>query len=280
MAYVQSIVLRNYRRFRGEVELPLSGGIDIIQVPQGMGKSSIVESVAWCLAGNISWNEVMNLEGRHAGESTMVSLKFYDPHQTVLERIILSSATGLEEDIITYPDGDFNAKREELFPLSCIHSNILSGISLERVAYGDRAGGEVAIEKMGGWDKHDAQLRSSMEATSLFSSMMLDSAITCLMFDEHGKLSVELDGPVVDIEECHAMTLAAAIAFARENCSGIPIFLDEPFEKMNSDIIEQVADAILEFMDGYQLVILLSNKDDVEKVRSSGRVDKELEIKG
>ncbi len=280
MASVLSIVLRNYRRFRGEIELPLSGGIDIIQTPRGMGKSTIAEAVAWCLAGGMSRDEVMNDEGRLAGEETMVSLAFADPRRTVLERSISRSSGGMREHAKVRPEGDFEQKREELFPMSCIDSNLISGISLERVMHGARTGGERAAERMRGWGASDAPLRASMEGTALYLAMMPETEISCIVFDQGGRPGVQCDSADISADEHRAVVLSSALAFARESCPGVPVILDEPFEGMSEHTAGRAAEAVAEFMEGRQLVLLLSGTNAIEVMRSTGKVDKELEIKG
>jgi hypothetical protein len=280
MASVLSIVLRNYRRFRGEIELPLSGGIDIVQTPRGMGKSSIAEAVAWCLAGGMPMDDVMNAEGRRAGEDTMVSLTFSDPCRTVLERSIAPSAGGWGERTQVRPEGSFEARREELFPGACIDSNLISGISLERVLGGARTGGERMVERVEGWGASDAPLQASMEGTALFLAMVPEPAVSCIVFDQGGRPGVRCDSAGVSADERRAVVLAAALAFARESCPGVPIILDEPFMGMDGDAMARTAEAVAEFMDGRQLVLLLSEASEIEAMRSTGRVGKELEIKG
>lgn len=280
MASILSIVLRNYRRFRGEIELPLSGGIDIVQTPPGMGKSSIAEAVAWCLAGEMSQDDVMNAEGRLADEGAMVSLTFSDPRRTVLERSISSPSGGMMERADVHPDGSFEEKREELFPASCIHSNIISGISLEMVMRGGRTGGERAVEGMRGWGASDAPLRASMEGTSLYLAMMPETAVSCIVFDRGGRPGVQCDAAGIGPDEYRAVVLSSALAFARESCPGVPVILDEPFEGMGIHAAGRAAEAVAGFMEGHQLVLLLSDANAIDAMRSTGKVDKELEIKG
>ncbi|HHT74517.1 MAG TPA: AAA family ATPase [Methanomassiliicoccaceae archaeon] len=282
MAPVLSIVIRNYRRFRGEIELPLSGGMDVIQIPPGMGKSSVAEAVAWCLTGVMSRPDVINVEALEAGEDTMVSLTFSDADNTVLERSMSHVAgVGLMERPTVRPVGSFEERREQLFPSACIDSNIISGASIGRVMQGERTGGERALEQMKGWMASDAILRSSMEATSLYLSMVSDPAVSCLIFDERGRLGVQCDGPPsISIEEYRTIVLASALAFARENCPGSPVILDEPFKELGEQAAWRAAEAVAEFMDGHQLVLLLSEQNEIEALRSTGRLRKELEIMG
>ena len=280
MAFIRSMVLRNYRRFRGEIELPFSGGIDIIQTPPGMGKSSIAEAVAWCLAGGMPHDELMNVEGREAGEGTLVALTFADDDGTVLERSISNIEGGPRERTAVRLEGAFERRREELFPSACIDSNIISGPSMGRVMSGERSGGERAVERMKGWSSSDALLRSSMEATSLYLAMVEEPSASCILFDERGRPSVQCEGAAtIGPTEHRAVVLASAVAFARENCPGVPIILDEPFEQLGEHSA-RAAEATAEFMEGRQLIMLLSGMSGIERLRATGKVGKELEIKG
>jgi hypothetical protein len=42
----------------------------------------------------------------------------------------------------------------------------------------------------------------------------------------------------------------------------------------------RAAEAVAQFMEGHQLVLLLSDANAIDAMRSTGKVDKELEIKG
>ena len=260
MAFIRSMVLRNYRRFRGEIELPFSGGIDIVQVPKGMGKSSIAEAAAWCLVGGMPDSEVMNAEGKGVGEDTLV---------------------GLNERTAVRPDGVFDHLREELFPAACIDSNIISGSTLGRVMQGERSGGERAVERMRGWSEGDALLRSSMEATSLYLAMVDEPSASCLLFDRRGRPAVQCDGtPIIGPAEHHAVVLASALAFARESCPGVPVILDEPFKGLAGSEAARASEAVAVFMEGCQLIVLLSDVAEIDALHATGKVGKELEIKG
>lgn len=282
MAFIRSMVLRNYRRFRGEIELPFSGGIDIVQVPKGMGKSSIAEAAAWCLVGGMPDSEVMNAEGKEVGEDTLVALTFADAERTVLERSIgQTPGVGLNERTAVRPDGVFDHLREELFPAACIDSNIISGSTLGRVMQGERSGGERAVERMRGWSEGDALLRSSMEATSLYLAMVDEPSASCLLFDRRGRPAVQCDGtPIIGPAEHHAVVLASALAFARESCPGVPVILDEPFKGLAGNEAARASEAVAVFMEGRQLIVLLSDVAEIDALHATGKVGKELEIKG
>ncbi len=52
MSFLSSIILEDYRRFRGEIELPFCPGANLVVVPSGKGKTTLIEAISWCLLGN------------------------------------------------------------------------------------------------------------------------------------------------------------------------------------------------------------------------------------
>lgn len=290
MAPLQSIVLRNYRRFRGEVEIPLSGGIDVITAPPGHGKSSLAEAVAWCLVGRgplTAASEVVNIDAMAEGDpDVLVSLTFRGEEEVVLERSLTAVAgVGLKERTAARVGGregeDLDAWREELFPTPCLDSNIISGAAIGRVMQGERTGTERAVEGMPWWTITDALLRCSLEATGLFLSLAPDAAVSCVLFDERGRpmvqcLEPERMGPL----EQYFLVLSTALAFARESCPHVPVIMDDPFAGLDKEAAERAAEAVTEFMEGRQLVLLLSEPAEAAAVRATGRMEKELEIRG
>lgn|GEM_PF-1117189 len=289
MALLQSIVLRNYRRFRGEIEVPLSAGIDLICAPPGGGKSSLAEAVAWCLVGRsgAAASEVVNTDALAEGDpDVLVTLTFQAGGEVALERSLTAVAgVGLKERTAVRAEGkeedDLAAWREELFPAACIDSNIISGAAIVRSLQGERTGTERAVEAMSEWAFGEAYMRSSLEATSLFLAMVPDAAVSCLLFDERGRPVVQCYAPErLGPAEHHLLLLASALAFARESCPAVPVILDEPFEGLDEVTAERAVEAVTEFMAGRQLILLLSKPAEVAAVRATGRVDKELEIRG
>ena len=93
MAKLRSIVLRNYRRFAGEIELPLDPGMNLISIPAGLGKTSILEAISWCLLGTELVSEpeqVPNIEELGKGMAdVLVGLEFVNGER--LERFALFS---------------------------------------------------------------------------------------------------------------------------------------------------------------------------------------------
>jgi DNA repair exonuclease SbcCD ATPase subunit len=80
MAKLRSLTLINYRRFAGEIELPLDPGVNMIVMPPGMGKTTILEAVSWCLLGTelvADPEQVPNAEALGAGMAEVrVALTF------------------------------------------------------------------------------------------------------------------------------------------------------------------------------------------------------------
>jgi len=146
---------------------------------------------------------------------------------------------------------------------------------------GERTGSEKAVERMSGWRSRDEQFTSSMEATSLYLAMVPDASVNCLLFDERGRPNLQCDRPApIGTEERYALVLSAALAFARESFSGVPVILDEPFKWLRGDAVKRAANAIAEFMDGRQMIVLLSDPSEIAALRATDRVAKELEIMG
>lgn len=289
MAPLQSIILRNYRRFRGEIEFSLSSGINLIQTLPGMGKSSIAEAVAWCLVGRRcgpTAAEVVNVDAGGAGdEDVLVSLSFQTDEEIILERSLTMAGTGMDERTAVHAngktDGEFTQQREALFPAACIHSNIISGASIGRVLQSERMGTERAVADMPGWNDGDAPLRASMEATSLYVSMVPNPSASCLLFNEHGQPLVQCSrAEPMGSTEHRLMILSAALAFARESCPGIPIILDEPFLGLDDATMERAVKVVTEFMDGHQVIFLLSRPSEIEAVRAIDHLEKEIEVRG
>ena len=78
----------------------------------------------------------------------------------------------------------------------------------------------------------------------------------------------------------HLALLSHAVAFAKENATVCPIFLDDPFDR--TDGLDRTAQfqALVGSLPSRQVVFLLSEPRDIDALRSTGQVDKELEIRG
>lgn len=298
MAKLRSIVLRNYRRFAGEIELPLDPGINLITVPAGQGKTSILEAVSWCLLGTELVSEpeqVPNIEALGTGMAdVLVGLEFVNGER--LERFALFSYCSGEaaqeawgwrlvdaasgKVIDQGDDGDdFADHQERLFPETCVHANLINGPTLRRAAQGCRSGVERAVNSSNNWCTSDLSLRCSMEATGLFQSFCPETRVDTLGYDPDGRLEVSLSGPLSETEVRLAL-LSHAVAFAKENAKVCPIFLDDPFDGVDGRDRTGSFEALVAMLPSRQVVFLLSDHEDIAALRSTGKVDKELEIHG
>ena len=298
MAKLRSIILRNYRRFAGEIALPLDPGTTMVIVPPGHGKSTVLEAIAWGLLGTALVprpGDVPNADAVGAGQAeVMVGLEFVNGER--LERSAWFSRAGEEVKqerwgwrlvdagsgtaLAEGDDGeDFADQQERLFPEGCVHANLISGPGLGAALRGARTGAERAVECSNVWCTSDLSLRASMEATGLFLSWRPDAPVNTLGFDPQGRPEVSACGPL-DEGDLHLALLALALAFAKENGRTCPVLLDDPFGPAGDRDRMALFGPVLEAMDGRQLVFLLSDELDALALRSTGRVDKELEIRG
>lgn len=297
MAKLRSIVLVNYRRFAGEIELPLDPGVNMIVVPPGMGKTTVLEAISWCLLGNelvADPAQVPNREALGMGMAkVMVALTFTNGER--LERFALFSLvddrterqgwgwrlTGGDGEVIAEGDDaeGFYEQAERLFPEACVHANLISGSSLAGVARGGIGGPERAIHCSDTWCTSDLSIRCSMTATSLFRDMCPDAHIGTLGYGPEGRPEVSVEGPLSP-EQVRLAVLSHALAFAREGTGVCPIFLDDPLEGTGNIERGGLFAAMLDTFQTKQVVLLLSDLADIEALRSTGRVDKELEIRG
>ncbi len=298
MAKLRSLLLRNYRRFAGEIELPLDPGINLIAIPAGLGKTSILEAVSWCLLGTelvCEPEQVPNIEALGKGMAdVLVGLEFVNGER--LERFALFSyvSGGVEREawgwrlvdaasgkvIIEGDDGDdFADQQERLFPETCVHANLINGPALRRAAEGCRSGVERAVNSSNNWCTSDLSLRCSMEATGLFLSLCPQAPVNALSYGPEGRLEVSVHGPLTETEVRLAL-LSHAVAFAKESAKVCPIFLDDPFGQADELDHAALFKRIVEMLPSRQVVFLLSGQKDIADLRSTGRVDKELEIRG
>lgn len=275
MALLRSVVLRNYRRFAGEVELNLAPGLNLVHGPPGMGKSTIVEAVAWCLLGPEALPAGTEVRSAGVADEAMVSLSFFAEDEPTLVRTERGPQALRRGKADPRP---FSQAREALFPAHCVPSNLISGTVLQRFLQGSPSGTERAVGTDRGWWGRDAAFRSSMEATCLFLSLVPDSAAVCLDFDPQGRPGVQLSrADPLTPEERYLATLASILGFARESCPDAPLLLDEPFLGLRRDRARAV-EATIDFLAGRQCVLLLSDPEDVGTVRE--RADRELEVRG
>lgn len=171
--------------------------------------------------------------------------------------------------------------QERLFPETCAYSNLISGPCLGAVLTGGRGGVERAVESSNMWCCSDLPLRSSADATRLFSDICPSSTISGISYDPSGHLEVQLSSPAaVGPHELRVALLSHALGFAKENERTCPIILDEPFHSLGPDVKERTISVLLDFLAGRQVIFLLSNEEEVAVLRASGRLDRELEIWG
>jgi hypothetical protein len=295
MAKLSSVTFVNYRRFAGEVEIPLDRGVNLIVVPPGMGKTTILEAIAWCLLGNDMVpdpRKVPNAEALGAGMTKVaVALKFVNGES--LERFALFSVIDDEveqqgwgwrlfddQKVIALGDdgGEFTDHAERLFPEACVHANLISGPSLARTAAGGRSGPERAVECSNTWCTTDLSLRCSMEATEIFLRLRPDAPVRTIGYDPEGRLEATVEGPL-STDEIIAAVLSHALAYAKEHATVCPLFLDDPLANSGALDRHRAFSEIVRALPSRQLIFILSDPLDVEALRGIGP-DKELEIRG
>ncbi len=201
MAKLRSLTLINYRRYAGEIELPLDPGVNLIVIPPGMGKTTILEAISWCLLGNelvADPEQVPNAEALGAGMAEVrVAMTFVNGER--LERFALYARTddrverqgwgwrltGGDGAVIAEGDdaGEFAEHAERLFPEACVHANLISGGSLERVTRGGASGPERAIRCSDTWCTSDLSIRCSMAATELLTGLCPSAPVRTLGYD-------------------------------------------------------------------------------------------------
>lgn len=297
MAKLRSLTLINYRRFAGEIELPLDPGVNLIVIPRGMGKTTVLEAISWCLLGTelvSDPEQVPNAEALGAGMAEVrVALNFTNGEN--LERFALYSRVddrverqgwgwrlvGSDRGVVAEGDDaeEFACHAERLFPEACVHANLISGGSLSRVAMGGASGPERAIRCSDTWCTSDQSIRCSMEATGLLLGLCPGAPVRTLGYDPDGRPEVAVDGALTQ-EQVRLAVLCHALAFARESTGMCPIFMDDPLEGARGDDLERLFDLVLDGLPSKQAVFLLSDPDDIDALRSTGRVGKELEIRG
>jgi hypothetical protein len=118
-----------------------------------------------------------------------------------------------------------------------------------------------------------------MEATALFLALRPGAPVDCLGYDPEGRLELQVHG-TLDMTELRVALLSHALAFAKENAKVCPVFIDDPFGGVDGAERRGMFDAILEAMNGRQLIFLLSEEREAAALRATGKVDKELEIRG
>lgn len=297
MVKLRSLTLINYRRFVGEIELPLDPGVNTIVIPPGMGKTTILEAVSWCLLGTelvADPEQVPNVEALGAGMAEVrVALTFTNGER--LERFALFSQVDdrVERQAwgwrLAGADGTvaaegsdaekFAEQAERLFPEVCVHANLISGSSLDRVARGGPSGPERAICCSDSWCTSDLSIRCSMTATGLLLTLCPDAPVRTLGYDPDGRPEISVEG-ALSPGQVRMAVLSHALAFARESTGVCPLFLDDPLDGVRGGDRKAFYSVILEALPSKQVVFLLSNQEDIDVLRSTGKVDKELEIRG
>jgi hypothetical protein len=298
MAKLRSIVLRNYRRFAGEIELPLDPGVNLIVIPTGQGKTSILEAVSWGLLGPELVTEpeqVPNVDALGKGMAeVLVGLEFVNGER--LERFALFSYLSGEAEqeawgwrlvnagsgeVLAQGDGgeEFADQQERLFPETCVHANLINGPGLLRTLEGCQSGVERAVDSSNNWCTSDLSLRCSMEATGLFLAFRPEAPVNTLGYDPEGRLEMSVHGPLTR-SDLQLALLSHALSFAKENAKVCPIIIDDPLSGVEAADRKGLFDAILDALPSRQLIFLLSDEGDVAALRATGRIDKELEIRG
>ncbi|MDW5561732.1 MAG: AAA family ATPase [Methanomassiliicoccus sp.] len=297
MAKLRSLALTNYRRYAGEIELPLDPGVNLVHMPPGMGKTTILEAISWCLLGTelvAEPGQVPNAEALGMGMAEVrVAMTFINGER--LERFALYSMvedevkrqgwgwrlTGAGGKVAGEGDDaeEFADEAERLFPEACVHSNLISGASLARVVAGGASGPERAIQCSDTWCTSDLSIRCSMEATGLFLELCPDAPVRALGYDAGGRPEVSVEGGLSP-DEVRLAVLSHALAFARESAGICPIFLDDPLQGVSGGDRGRIFANLLDSLPKKQVVLLLSDPQDIEALRATGRVDKELEIRG
>ena len=150
MAKLTSILLVNYRRFHCEIEIPLDPGVNLIAIPAGKGKSTLLEAIS-CGPGQQCSDpgRVPNLDALGSGMAKVkVSLSFVNGE--TLERYALFSDESGEvaqqgwgwmlrrsADAGIIAEGDdaeeFTEQQERLFPEACVHANLIDGSDLMHI---------------------------------------------------------------------------------------------------------------------------------------------------
>jgi hypothetical protein len=296
MAKLRSLTLTNYRRFAGEIELPLDPGVNMIAVPSG-GKTTILEAISWCLLGNelvSDPGQVPNVEALGTGMAEVrVALTFTNGER--LERFALYSLVDdhVEKQgwgwLLTDPEGkvrgegsdpeEFADQAERLFPEACVHGNLISGSSLESVVRGYPSGPERAIRCADAWCTSDQSIRCSMAVTEFFLSLCPGAPVRTMGFDPEGRLEATVEGMMTP-EQLRLAALSHALAFSRETTGVCPLFLDDPLDGVRGGDRKAFYSAILGSLPSKQVVFLLSDPEDIDALRYTGKVDKELEIRG
>lgn len=296
MAKLSSILLVNYRRFLGEIKIHLDPGVNLIAIPAGRGRSTLLEAISWCLLGNELVSEpgqVPNVDALGSGMAeVMVSLSFVNGE--TLERYALFSNEGgvvvqqgwgwrlrRSGDSSIIAEGDdaeeYAEQQERLFPEACVHADLMDGSDMMHIMYGRLSGPERAVQCSDNWCTSDLSLRCAMEATGLFHRLCLEGNVDALDYGPEGRLELSLSAPPSETGVRLAL-LCHALAFARENAPVCPIILADPLGE-SSDRPEQYRH-ILDMFPSRQLIFLLSDEGDIAALRSTGRVDKEIEIRG
>jgi hypothetical protein len=137
------------------------------------------------------------------------------------------------EDGAVVAEGDdaaeFTEHAERLFPEACVHANLISGGSLDRVARGGASGPERAIQCSDTWCTSDLRIRCSMAATGLFMGMCPEAPVRTLGYDAEGRPELTIEGTLTP-QQVQLAVLGHAIAFAGEGMGVCPLFLDDPLE--------------------------------------------------
>jgi hypothetical protein len=127
------------------------------------------------------------------------------------------------------------------------------------------------------WCTSDLSLRCAIGATGLFHHLCPEGGVDALDYDPEGRLELTFSALPSEAEVRLAL-LCHALAFARENAPVCPIIMADPLGD-SADRPEQYRH-ILDLFPSRQLIFLLSDPGDIAALRSTGRVDKELEIRG
>ncbi len=296
MAKLTSILLVNYRRFHCEIEIPLDPGVNLIAIPAGKGRSTLLEAISWCLLGNelvSDPGQVPNQDALGSGMAkVMVSLSFVNGE--TLERYAMFSKEAGEvaqqgwgwrlrrsADASIIAEGDdaeeFTEQQERLFPEACVHANLIDGSDLMHIMHGRESGPERAVHCSDNWCTSDLSLRCAMEATGLFHRFFPEGSVDALDYGPEGRLELTLNAPP-SVSEVRLALLSHALAFARENAPVCPVIMADPL----GESVERPERYrhILDLFPSRQLIFLLSDAEDIDALRSTGRVDKELEIRG
>jgi hypothetical protein len=118
-----------------------------------------------------------------------------------------------------------------------------------------------------------------MSATGLFLRFCPDAAVRTLGYDPEGRPEAAVDGPLSP-RQVRLAVLSHALAFAGQSTGVCPLVLDDPLEGVGPEGHGELFMTMLDALPSRQIVILLSDPGDIATLRSTGRVDKELEIRG